>query len=180
MNQQFYAVWDDLRFPATGINPAGAVTDPSVDTVLTSFPGTLLFSGTVENVVSIIAQMPHGWLAGSDVHPHIHWSKPTGSASPVSWELYYRIIGGPGTAPSAWSSAIPGTLVRGVQIVSNEHLISSFGGIYMGGLRESAILNLRLHRLGNTDLESNDVRLYELDLHYQKSSHGSIPEYPGA
>lgn len=37
-----FDVWDDLRFPAQGINPAGAADAPTVDTA--TRPGTLLFS----------------------------------------------------------------------------------------------------------------------------------------
>jgi hypothetical protein len=39
--------WDDLRFPVQGINPAGVADAPAIDTTLTSYPGTLLFSGTL-------------------------------------------------------------------------------------------------------------------------------------
>lgn len=57
--------WDDLRFPAQGINPAGAASPPAVDEVLTSFTGTLLFSGSQENVIAGVAQMPHSWSPGT-------------------------------------------------------------------------------------------------------------------
>lgn len=62
-------VWDDLRFPAQGINPAGAANAPTIDDVLTSFPGTLLFAGNAENVIVGIAQMPHAWAKGTSIRP---------------------------------------------------------------------------------------------------------------
>jgi hypothetical protein len=159
--------WTDLRFPAQAINPAGAADAPSIDTVLTSFPGTLLFAGNQENVITGIAQMPHEWLKGTALKPHIHWSKPTGSASAVSWVFYYRHIGSPGDAPGAWVGPLAGTLVAGDQTVSNEHLLVSFDDISMTGLKESTILNWQIRRLGNSDADNGTARLYEFDLHFQ-------------
>ena len=97
-------VWDDLRFPAQGINPAGAIDAPTVDTTLTAFPGTLLFAGNAENVIAGIAQMPHAWAKGTPIRPHIHWAKTTGSASAISWVFYYRHLGFAGDTPPPGSA----------------------------------------------------------------------------
>ena len=40
-NVDQYEPWDDLRFPAQSINPAGTAGPPTVDD--TTYPGTLLF-----------------------------------------------------------------------------------------------------------------------------------------
>jgi hypothetical protein len=76
-------VWDDLRFPAQAINPAGAAEAPTVDQDEAKFPGTLLFAGNKDASISGIAQCPHAWSRGTALRPHIHWSKPVGSASAV-------------------------------------------------------------------------------------------------
>ena len=55
--------WDDLRFPAQGINPAGAASPPTVDD--TTFPGTLLFATNATNVIAGVAQLPHAWKRGT-------------------------------------------------------------------------------------------------------------------
>lgn len=171
--------WDDLRFPAQAINPAGAVAAPTVDTTLSGFPGSLLFAGNAENVIAGIAQMPHSWLRASSVIPHIHWSKPTGSADEVQWTFYYRHLGGPGDAPDDWSDAVAGTLAVGDQTSSDEQLITTFGSIAMTGRKESTVLAWRVHRLGDADAEANAVRLLEFDIHFisnKKGTRFAIPE----
>lgn len=170
--------WDDLRFPAQGINPAGAADAPSVDNVLTSYPGTLLFSGSQENVIAGVAQMPHAWDRGTPVRPHIHWSKPVGSSSAVSWTFYYRHAGMVGEAAGAWVGPIAGTLAGGNPANTDEHLITSFGSIDMSSRKESSIICWQIRRAGDTDADNGQARLYEFDIHYQVSKRGTVDEIP--
>lgn len=170
--------WDDLRFPAQGINPAGAVDAPTVDTTLTGYPGTLLFAGNQENVIAGIAQLPHTWKAGSALHPHIHWSKPVGSASAVSWVLYYCILGSPGDVHGALVGPLAGTLVAGDMATANQMLITRFDPIDMTGLKESVCLSWQIRRLGNTDADNGTARLFEFDLHFQADKGGTVAEFP--
>lgn len=156
--------WEDLRFPAQGINPAGSAAPPSVDS--TTVLGTLLFSGSQENIVAGVAQLPHAWERGSPIRPHIHWAKPTGSSNAVSWVLYYAHAGFAGENLGAYVGPIAGTIVAGDQTVNDQHLITSFGQIDMAGKKESSVLLWKLHRLGNTDADNNAVRLYEFDIHF--------------
>lgn len=170
--------WDDLRFPAQGINPAGAVDAPTVDTTLTDYPGTLLFSGSADNVIAGVAQMPHVWKAGSAIKPHIHWSKPVGSASAADWVLYYRILGTAGDAHGALVGPVAGTLVAGTPAVADSMLVTSFGSIDLTGQKESTCLAWQIRRLGNTDADSGTARLFEFDFHYQTEKGGTISEFP--
>lgn len=169
--------WTDLRFPAQAINPVGAVSDPTVDTVQTSFPGTLLFSGSQDNMIAGVAQMPHEWYVGSTLHPHIHWMKVTGSASAVTWEFYYRILGGPGTTAGAWVGPVTGTLAQGDQTVTDQQLVTTFGNINLAGYAESCMLAWRIYRRGSSDADSNQVRLLEFDIHYQVEKTGTLGEF---
>ena len=171
--------WTDLRFPVQGVNPAGTAAPPTVITDLSGYTGMLEFSGSTENIIAGVAQMPLGWKRGSLIKPHIHWTKPTGSASAVTWEFYYRLAGNPGDAIGAWSSAQTGTLVAGDQTVSGGHLLTSFPDINMSAYLESAVILWRIHRQGGTDAENNAVILYEFDIHYQSDKMGTedpIPE----
>ena len=170
--------WDDLRFPAQGINPLGASAPPSIDVDTAKFPGTLLFAGNLDNEIAGIAQMPHSWFAGSAIKPHIHWSKPVGSANAVSWRFYYRIVGSVGDTSGAWSAAISGTLDAGVQTTADTHLFSSFGEIVMTGYKESSIVAWRVVRLGSSDADSGTARLFEFDIHYQATKLGTVTEIP--
>ena len=170
--------WDDLRFPAQGINPVGLAAPPAVDDVLTDFAGTLLFSGSLENVIAGVAQMPHAWRRGSTLKPYIHWSKPVGSASAVDWVFYYRHIGNIGGTADAWVGPIAGTLSVGSPSSTNSHCITSFGEIDMTGRRESAMICWQIRRLGNTDADTGTARLLEFDIHFQSDKLGTDNEIP--
>ena len=172
--------WDDLRFPAHGINPAGAADAPTLDTTLSSFPGTLLFSGSLENVVVGVAQMPHAWKAGTPVEPHIHWSKPVGSASAVTWELYYRQLGFPSDVPGDWVGPVEGVIAAGDPTTSNSHIITPFGLLDMTGRRESSMLCWQIRRQGATDADTGTARLYEFDIHYYSVKAGTVTPVPPA
>ena len=65
--------WDDLKFPATAINPPGQASDPDVEAT----SGLLLFAAAGTELVYALAQMPHHWEEGSDIKPHVHWTKTT-------------------------------------------------------------------------------------------------------
>ena len=154
------------------------VSDPALDTTETSFPGTLLFSGTVDNMICGIAQMPHAWKRGSYIKPHIHWTKVTGSASAVTWELYLRELKNPNEVAGAWSTAYTGTIVAGDQTVADNHILSTFGQVTMTDREESCILAWRLYRRGSTDADNNAVRLLEFDIHFQIDKAGTPSEIP--
>ena len=171
--------WDDLRFPAQSINPVVGIDAPSQDQTETSFPGTLLFSGSRDDMIAGVAQLPHRWKRGSTIRPHIHWAKPTGSANAVTWELYLRDCKNPGETAGAWSTAYTASIVAGDQTISDGHIISSFGDVTMTDREESAILAWRIYRRGSTDAESNAVRLLEFDIHYQTDKYfGTATEIP--
>lgn len=170
--------WDDLSFPATGINPTGATDAPTVDIDVNSFTGTLLFSGTVDNILALSIQMPHSWAKGTAIKPHIHWQLPVGSANAVGWQLYYRHFGAPGVAAGAWSAAIPGVLTVGDQTITEGQVITSFGSIDMTGKIESALTLFKLIRTGSTDANSGTARLIQFDVHYQKDKFGTYTEIP--
>lgn len=169
--------YDDERFPSADINPIGAISDPEVDITETGFPGTLLFSGSADNLIAISAQTPHRWKIGTPLYPHIHWSNPTGTADAVTWELYYRICGNIGSTASAWVGPIAGTLVAGSPAVTDQHCVTSFGAISMTGLVESAMVLFRLYRRGTTDASSGTARLLEFDYHYLQSRFGTPTQF---
>ena len=170
--------WDDLRFTASGINPAGAADAPVVSTSLADYPGTLEFSGTRDNVLVALGQMPHAWKRGTSIVPHIHWAKASSSANTVDWRFYIRQLGNPGDAPGAWSSAMTPAGTIGTHANGGEHLLTYWDAIDMTGRKESAMINWRLDRLGSTDSFSGVARLYELDFHYQKDKLGTLTEIP--
>lgn len=61
-------LWEDLRFPAQGINPAGSSAPPDVE----ALTGMLAFDNSADNMVGGVAQMPHSWKSGTAIEPHVH------------------------------------------------------------------------------------------------------------
>jgi hypothetical protein len=170
--------WDDLRFPASQINPLGSVSPPSIDDTLDGVTGTLLFSGSQENVVAVQAQMSHAWKRGSSVRPHIHWEKTTQSSNAVTWELYYRHIGNPGDTKGAWVGPVAPDGTIGDHTADGEQLLTYWPMVEMTNFKESAMTSYRIHRVGDTDAYAGTARLYEFDIHYAKDKNGTPTEVP--
>jgi hypothetical protein len=168
--------WDDLRFPANGINPIGPTANPTVD----STSGLLLFSGTVDNAIVGIAQMPHAWKEGSTLRPHIHVRFPTASTNVSRWRFGYDIANvnadfsnalGTYTTLSTISITNPNNTLR--------NAVGSFVDLTMSGKTASCIILWRVDRLANSDAadtETNAVALIEFDIHYQLNRNGTSTE----
>jgi hypothetical protein len=169
--------WYDLRFPVQGINPAGSAAAASVDQ--TTYPGTLLFPTTLDAHVAGIAQMPHAWLRGSAIKPHIHWAKTTADAGglDVAWEFRYSIweVGATALSATDWGA---GTLVVGDLTTAEKHNITSFSEITMTGYKESVVLWWEIRRNVANDTYGENARLLEFDIHYQVNKQGTFSEIP--
>ena len=169
--------WDDLRFPAQGINPAGAATDPGVD----DDTGTLVFSGTADNLVAGVAQMPHSWAVGTLVRPHIHLRFPTSAAANTRWKFEYDMAnrGEDFTNNSGTYTTLATITVANTQNVKR-HTSSTFGDLAMTGFRASTIILWKISRLAASDAaddDTNDCLLMEFDFHYQTWRPGTVGEF---
>lgn len=173
------ARWEDLRFPAQGINPAGTAAPPSIDT--TAYPGTMLFSPSSDNIIAGIAQMPHAWWYGTALTPHVHWRKPVADVSElaVAWRMKY-CISAIDAAPTAWTDWLDATLVAGNLADEEHHNLSNFPTIDMTGYMGSVCIHWQLMRDVSEDAYSSDARLLEFDIHYQQNKLGSILAIPSA
>lgn len=161
--------WEDLTFPATGINPPGAVSDPDRDTN----DGTLLFAASGVEVIVGVAQLPHCWIEGSEIRPHVHWGPTTTGAGTVLWRLGYSIanIGSPFPAFSLLS------VEADASEVAEDHLVAAFGEIDMTGFTISANIKWYVARIGGSDTYADDAKFYDFDIHYQSDRPGSRQEY---
>lgn len=172
-------VWDDLRFPAQGINPPGNVSDPSVDTAT----GLLLFSGSATNMIGGVAQMPHSWDEGSVIIPHVHWQKTTSAVGNVLWRFEYDTLVNPGeVSPLTYANQIDATTpVEGTpdNDTAGENLISSFGEVDTTDKLISVCILWKLSRIGGDVLDTYaaDARLVEFDIHYQLDANGSFQQF---
>ena len=170
-------VWEDLRFPASSINPPGGIGGAAVDTVDTPFIGTLLFDPASVEICVGQAQMPHGWKEGSYLSPHVHWSPISTSTGSVVWRLSCETANvgeaynGSYTYISEVASYSDGTL--------NDHILSDFSDLDMTGKTISNMTLWRISRMATSgsDTYPQDARLLEFDIHYQIDSLGSNAEY---
>ena len=170
---EFSADWDDLRFPATAINPPGQAGDPDFDTT----NGTWLFDAGGTELIYLMAQMPHAWKEGSIIKPHIHWYKTTSAAGNVMWQMDYKKFPIGEVGDAAFTTLTATTTVSGTpdNDTAQEHLLTSFADIDMTGLTLSDMLLMKISRIGANaaDTYGADCALMEFDIHMQINTLGS-------
>lgn len=165
--------WDDLRSPATAINPTGAAGAATVD----QDTGHLVFANATTQVCSLMVQMPHAWRAGSRISPHVHWEKTTSASGNVTWQLEYKHSALGGVKDVAYTTLTASTAVAGTPDTNTagQHLLTSFGTIDTTGWKLSDMIELRLSRLGadGADTYGGSAWLKELDIHMLLEGDGS-------
>lgn len=168
------AAWDDLRFPATGISSVfTSAPDAETDT------GLLLFDGVdTAETIGVLAQMPHAWVEGTELRPHLHWSKTTSAAGTVAW-FYSYAWWNVGEAWSEFSALIPMTEAVPTGDVADVSGIASGAPIIQPTAKISSMFLIRVARnpLHEDDTYEADARLEEFDLHHLRNSRGSLQEY---
>ena len=142
--------WEDLRFPATGINPPGADSDPT----LSDTSGLLEFSKSAVNTIIGVAQMPHSWLEGSSLHPHIHVTHPDDGAGNTIWRLSYKLSNINGTYPATFTDQAVQTFAAPEN--ATKHSLFEFPEIVMTGYTLSSCVIWKLSRVGNNDGDTYD------------------------
>lgn len=169
--------WEDLRFPASGINPTGPTSPATVDTTY----GGLLFAGvTTNNMIAFQVQMPHGWKEGSTIKPHVHWQKTTSASGNVRWLLSYRHAALGSVMDNSWSTLAAYTPVQTDTNTAGQHLLTPLGDITMTGKKVSHMMLCLLERTpadANDTYNNADARLLEIDFHYQVDANGSRALY---
>lgn len=169
--------WEDLRFPAVGVNPPGAVSDPGRSVAT----GCLLFDAAGVEVVVLQAQLPHSWKLGTPLVPHVHWTKTSDAAGDVVWRLQYKWFGINAVGDAEWTTLTASTPVESTPDTdeADKHLITAFDEIPTAGKKISDMLILNLARLGDdvADTYNADAQLLEFDIHYVLDSLGSIEAY---
>lgn len=169
-------LWEDLRFPAQGINPAGTAAPPAIDTA-DPFAGTLLFSASATNVIAGVAQLPHSWKIGTTLHPHIHWCPTTTGSGNVAWRFSWHAASINGTFSGSYTTA--GIEVDAASQVVGRHQMFEFSDMDMSAVTGvSAMIAWKLERVGGDDLDTyaGQARLLELDFHFQMDTAGSRQE----
>ena len=167
---EYYPQWEDLRAPATAINPPGAVSDPDID----SDDGAFLFDSTGIEQVPVIFQMPHDWKQESIIHPHAHWVKTSDATGEVIWQYRYKVWNIDEIAPS-WSSWITADGRSQEPGATQVTVVEDFPEIDMTGFKISCMVSFQFRRdpTNENDDYGADAKLWEFDLHYLRNSFGS-------
>lgn len=165
--------YEDLRFPATAINPPGAASDPDWD----STNGGWLFDAGSTEVLYVIAQLPHSWKEGTALMPHVHWEKTTSAAGNVRWQLRYEWSAYLEARTALTTTNETSPVVN--SDVADTQMITALPNITATGKQISDMLVMRIERVGGhaSDTYAADARLLEFDIHYQVDSFGSSTEF---
>ncbi|MBK6848994.1 MAG: hypothetical protein IPG96_16160 [Proteobacteria bacterium] len=164
---------EDLRYPAQGINPPGAASDPARN----ASTGLLEFSASKTNVIAGVAQMPHGRMTDSDIVPHVHVYGMTNPVAPndiARWQLSYRTANINAARPAAYTTVTADQVVAAHVGGQPIHQIVSFGPLSGVGIGLSACMEWVVSRLGadGADTYPGIVTLLEFDLHVEINSLG--------
>lgn len=170
------STWDDLRFPATAINPHGTSSDPSFDVSNIGYT----FTNGSTNVLYIVGQFPHKWLGGSIIVPHVHWTQSQ-SGTP-KWQMKYKWIANGYSIPTTFTT---------ITTTVNEFSYSSGSIMQMSNFEEisppfiaddkalSSVIKIELSRLGGDTEDTYDADLLfsEFDIHFQADTIGSFEQF---
>jgi hypothetical protein len=175
--------WDDMRILPTAFDFAGNADPVAVATFQPGGSGTAfrLYEFAVNDEGFFTTQMPHGWKAGTNLWPHVHWSPgPRGNeeiGKTVAWALDYTIASIGGVFYTSRTIAMTGTCT-GVDY--HHEITSNAGSISMAGIGLSAMMLGRLYRTTGDSWASTTSGqlplLLELDFHYEVDSLGSDEE----
>ena len=159
--------WEDLTYPATGINPPGAASDPTRNTT----DGMFEFSKSAENILAGVAHLPHRRKFGSPIVPHIHWLPADDTAGNIVWKFEYKVVPYDGAVPANYT-AVSKTVAAPEAV---KHVVTTFGGIAMTDTVLGTVILWKLSRLGDNVANTYDaiVKLMEFDIHFLQDSMGS-------
>jgi hypothetical protein len=154
---------EDLRFPAVPglFNPVSA--KPDYDYTNKGF----LFDASSEESIYIIAQMPHDWVVGSIIYPHVHWMPTSTNTGNVYWVMSFKWTNIDDT--DAGSNSISDVVVAANGTAYN-HQQSNLDAIAGTGKTSSSIISIRLYRNSTSgdDTYTGEPLLKEFDIHYWK------------
>jgi hypothetical protein len=128
--------------------------------------------------MSFTLQMPHNWVEGTTIYPHIHWTPRATASGNMKWNLDYTWVNIDGTFSAATTSSV---VITG-PFTANKHLLSDLTsgnvGIDATGKTVSSVLICRVWRdsSSGTDTYAGDAGGLSMDFHI--SIKNPFVEYP--
>lgn len=171
--------WDDLVSPAfTFKTGSGAPTYDTNECAYAFQSGDSCFPTPM--------QLPHSYMEGTDLHPHIHFHKTahqgTGGSN-IVWQLDYKWANVEGQFPAAWTTIVwtnsvdqpPEGTSTYITNVLTHHLAEPSTSMSGSGKTVSGYIKTHLLMTTNTanPYQAGSVYVDGFDLHFQKDSPGS-------
>ena len=169
--------WEDLQVPGLAIK-AGVVAPDLIGFAGSASLQVYGFNGggtsPIEEILFTV-QMPHSWLLGSDIYPHVHFTPVDANSGTVKWYLEYTFAEINAAFPGTSTIATSAVAVAGV---AWQHQLASFSAITPSSSQDgiSAIFAGRLYRDPGQDTYASDAAFLGFDIHYQSDGLGSDAE----
>lgn len=171
------AGWDDMRVSLTRATTGSAA--PSLAVFLSPVQA-YSFSKTTAQEVFFDVQLPHSWIPGTALEPHIHWSPGVSTdTGVVQWQLEYMWanVNDPFPAPTLLA-----TVDQAASGVAYAHQLADLGTMAGTGKKASSVIMCRLARVAGAAADTFDAVAWGLsvDFHYENRGFGGLTEYAGA
>ena len=172
------ALWEDLRVPVTSTTAAGS-NSPTFSRFKTNGEGSqgvflYLFSQTIEQELYFTAQLPHSYLEGSNLEPHVHFVTHSPLAGNVTWGLEYTWTN---IDDDFNDTSIISATAEIIFDTANKHYVLDLGSIEGIGKKISSMLICRIFRNVNVGIYNSDIALMEIDFHFRQCGNGSGFEF---
>jgi hypothetical protein len=129
------------------------------------------FSKDIVQELFFTAQLPHTWAEGTEIEPHVHYTRPVQDTGTVVWGLEFtwenmNDVFGKTTTIYTYDPA---------NSPANDQIYQSFGLQDGTGKKVSSMLVCRIFRDASNpkDTYAHDVGLLEVDFHIKNNSLGS-------
>jgi len=162
----------DIKAYTASIATAPAFTEGLIsETIISHGVFMYYFQKDILQELFFTAQLPHSWVEGSEIEPHVHYVRPVNDTGTVVWGLEYT-----------WENmndvfANTTTIFTYDSQLSkrDKQIYQSFGLIEGTGKKVSSMLVCRIFRdaANPKDTYNHDVGLLEVDFHIKSNSLGS-------
>jgi len=176
--------WDDLRVPLTSAKLTGA-SDPSFLKWRDDGSGSTgvyaySFDDGTEQQLFFIAQLPHSYSEGTDLYVHTHWGVNTTTATgTLIWGLEWTLAGKDESFATTTLSTATYEFTENIQYKEQINALVTIPGTTSGGVKISDLLVCRFYRDASSDTFADPAFCFEVDIHFQADSNGTLNEFSG-
>ena len=135
--------------------------------------GYLFPQADATQILYLNCQIPHRWLVGSTIFPHVHFDQSV-NAVPV-FKIDYKWVSIGGTVPAGWTTYTMDTLVTPYTSATIHNIVNGAAGIAGTGKGISSMLQMKLYRDDN--VYAGNCLATSFDIHIEIDSFGSNTEY---